>query len=33
MVIANQPRTLAEKVWNDHVVVPGPGRVHARNRT
>ncbi|MCH9666757.1 MAG: 3-isopropylmalate dehydratase large subunit [Actinomycetia bacterium] len=25
MAIANQPRTLAEKVWSDHVVVPGDG--------
>ena len=25
MATANQPRTLAEKVWSDHVVVPGSG--------
>lgn len=31
MAIANQPpRTLAEKVWSDHVVVPGPGEGEAR---
>ncbi|WP_460354000.1 3-isopropylmalate dehydratase large subunit [Mycobacterium sp. ZZG] len=30
MVIANQPRTLAEKVWSDHVVVPGTGEGAAR---
>ena len=30
MAIANQPRTLAEKVWTDHVVVPGPGEGAAR---
>lgn len=30
MSIANQPRTLAEKVWSDHVVVPGTGTDAAR---
>ena len=30
MAIANQPRTLAEKVWSDHVVVTGPGEGEAR---
>jgi len=30
MAIPNQPRTLAEKVWSDHVVVPGPGEGGAR---
>ncbi|PRC43866.1 3-isopropylmalate dehydratase large subunit, partial [Mycobacterium sp. ITM-2017-0098] len=30
MAIATQPRTLAEKVWSDHVVVPGPGEGDAR---
>ena len=30
MAIANQPRTLAEKVWSDHVVVTGSGEGAAR---
>ncbi len=30
MPVANQPRTLAEKVWSDHVVVTGPGEGGAR---
>ncbi|VEG53484.1 isopropylmalate isomerase large subunit [Mycolicibacterium aurum] len=30
MAIANQPRTLAEKVWSEHVVVPGSGEGEAR---
>ena len=30
MAVTNQPRTLAEKVWSDHVVVPGPGEGAAR---
>ncbi len=31
MAIANQPRTLAEKVWSDHVVVPGAGQGVSRD--
>ncbi|MDW5610891.1 MULTISPECIES: 3-isopropylmalate dehydratase large subunit [Mycolicibacterium] len=30
MAIVNQPRTLAEKVWSDHVVVAGTGEGAAR---
>ncbi|GJF10826.1 3-isopropylmalate dehydratase large subunit [Mycolicibacterium cyprinidarum] len=30
MAIAAQPRTLAEKVWRDHVVVPGSGQAASR---
>lgn len=30
MAIANQPRTLAEKVWSEHVVVTGSGEGAAR---
>ena len=30
MALAHQPRTMAEKVWNDHVVVSGTGEGGAR---
>ncbi len=33
MAIVNQPRTLAEKVWSDHVVAAGSARVTRGNPT